>query len=173
MKSNMLALVLVMIGAVNTSMGVFNIDPIDSLGNATFDWVSKILYLVILVAVLNILFDRNFYLPFLGESVFPCNVLKEHVPENATTQVRVNVTPNTPVVYWAAEPGEFADRDWNQAYAKYTNSGITKSDARGVAVMSVREPTGYNVPGKSLSPHVHYRECLNNNMLGEVKTLLV
>jgi uncharacterized membrane protein YuzA (DUF378 family) len=173
MKTNTTILLLVLLGAINTSMGLFDIDPIDWLGYKTSDWVSIVLYLVILLATLNVLFDRNFYLPFLGKTIFPCNVLRENIPDNVTKLVEVDTRPNTFIIYWAAEPSDTDNRDWDEVYVDYTNAGVVRSDENGIAKMFVRSPTGYEVPVGKLDSHIHYRECLDNYVLGEVKTVKV
>jgi protocatechuate 3,4-dioxygenase beta subunit len=83
----------------------------------------------------------------------------------------IRVSPNTKVVYWAAEPTngvlQFADK----AYAGYNNAGVALSDQGGNVVLKVREPQPYTIPLGSMKPHIHFRECNMTGFLGPVKTV--
>jgi hypothetical protein len=134
------------------------------------------------VSVYMFIMDRNFYLPFLGYSAYPCASLAEKTPLNPDVSVTVKVPPHVNVIYWASEPTSVVKEpvtDPWQAYALYENAGVAKSDANGVAVLQVRRPVTYNVPNmgifgkKTLKQHVHYRYCELPGMLSEVKTTFV
>lgn len=131
--------------------------------------------LIGLSAIYN-MFSRDYYLPFLGDAVYPCGVLKSKTPENPDTEVIVNTQPGNSVIYWAAESREddrIVDNPW-LAYGQHTNAGVTTSDNQGKAILRFRRPASYRVPsGKVLDPHVHYRVCLGNGMLGSVETVLI
>ena len=126
-----------------------------------------------LIAALSLVFRRNVYLPFLGESIYPCDNLVDKTPDSAELTVTVTDVPaGTKVVYWAAEPSTSIVSDPWKAYGKYENSGVATSDASGKAVLSVRKPTGYKLPsGRELKPHVHYRFCQKPGMLSEIRTI--
>jgi uncharacterized membrane protein YuzA (DUF378 family) len=171
-KLHILAIVLVLLGAMNTTAGLFETNPIMRLGNSTDRSVSTTLLVLIGLSTLYIFFNRSTYLPFLGETVFPCATLTKRTPKGANLNIMVKTKPNTKVVYWAAEPSANTERDPQKAYASYKNSGVAIADNNGKAVLSVRRPTGYNVPFKKLDSHVHYREG-EMNMLGEVRTVVV
>jgi hypothetical protein len=97
------------------------------------------------------------------------------IPLNADTQVKIEVAPNSNVIYWAAEQHkEVMDNPW-VAYAENSNAGVVKSDVNGVAVLKFRKPASYKVKSglKTLAPHVHYRVCNVPGMLSEVKTVFV
>jgi hypothetical protein len=123
------------------------------------------------------MFNRDTYLPFLGQMVAPCSVLSESTPSGSTLEVKVIVSPNSKVMYWAAEPAnEKYEKinNWKQAYLNYDNAGVTTSDAEGVAVLKVRDPQSYRVPFKGrLDPHVHYRVCGEAGWLGRIQTVKV
>lgn len=171
---HMLAIVLVLIGALNWGFTAGDYNLVEKLANITHKNVATVIYILVALSALYLMFNRNTYLPFLGKTAFPCGLLKEGTPDKATHQVEVSTgIPNSAVVYWAAEPSESADRYYTVAYGEYENSGVTRTDAAGVAKLSVRKPTGYNVPSKSLEAHIHYRTCLKNGLLGEVKTVFV
>ena len=140
--------------------------------------VSFIVILCIVASIIYNMFNRNFYLSFLGCSVYPCGSLAEKVPRNADTTVTVQVKPNVNVIYWASEPSptenQPIDNPWD-AYANYDNSGVVKADSTGKAVLSFRNPSTYQVGlmNKTLQQHVHYRECRHPGMLSEVKTIMI
>ncbi|VBB17716.1 hypothetical protein YASMINEVIRUS_179 [Yasminevirus sp. GU-2018] len=172
-KLHIVAIILILLGAVNTTTCLFDVNLVQGLGNYTHDSVSSALYVLIGLSVLYIMFDRSTYLPFLGESVFPCHILAPRTPVGADQQVKIKTRPNTKIVYWAAEPDKNSDRGYQEAYKSYQNSGVVVSDRKGVAVLQVKKPSGYKVPFSKLGAHIHYRECVNKNMLNEVKTVFV
>ena len=140
--------------------------------------ISFIVILIIVASIIYNLFDRNFYLPFLGWSVYPCGSLAEKVPNKADTTVTIQVKPNVNVIYWASEPSSSEnqpiDNPWD-AYANYDNSGVVKADETGKAVLHVRNPSSYQVGlmNKTLKRHVHYRECRHPGMLSDIKTIMI
>jgi hypothetical protein len=140
--------------------------------------ICTILQIVLVISILMVGFSRNFYLPFLGWSVYPCGSLAEKVPADANVSVMVKVPPNVNVIYWATEPNENTaqpiSNPWD-AYANYDNSGVVKANSNGNAILRVREPSSYNVGllNKTLKRHIHYRICHHSGMLSEVKTAFI
>jgi len=165
----MLAFGLLILAALNCGfMGLLHINMIERLVGKV---VAKILYLLIGAAALYLVFNRDTYLPFLGEAVFPSSVLQTQTPSGATRTVKVTVKPHTKIVYWASEPGDnLSKKYFDIAYGKYENAGVTTSDASGVALLKIREPQSYKVPLKTLKPHVHYRTVKTSGFLGPVRT---
>jgi uncharacterized membrane protein YuzA (DUF378 family) len=137
-----------------------------------------IIYGLVGVAAVLVLFaGRNAFLPFLGPTIFPCAALEERTPEGADTTVKVHTQPGAKVVYWAAEP-QNEDlkevKDWRGAYAGFKNVGVATADESGLALLQVRKPQPYTVPlMKHLNSHVHYRVCLPEGELDEVKTVFL
>lgn len=168
------AMVFVLAGAVNWLMtGIFGVNLVRSLlGQGVLAWF---VYLIIGVAGLALLFRRDTYLPFLGETHLSCAVLQNRDPPGATLSVRITVPPNKKVLYWAAEPASDALKDvltWKDAYRGYENAGVTTSRPDGVAILKVRAPQSYTVPFRGvLSPHVHYRVCEEAGWMGRVETV--
>lgn len=175
-RLEMLTLLLIVIGALNWGLvGLFNFNLVSFIGKHTFSWVEKFVYILVGVSSLVHIVSRNFYLSFLGESVFPCNSMLPKTPEHADTEVKITTTPNSNVVYWAAETHkEVMENPW-VAYAEYSNAGVTRSDVNGVAVLKFRTPASYKVAHglKTLAPHVHYRVCQYPGILSEVKTVMI
>ena len=141
-------------------------------------FISFVVVLIVVASIIYNMFNRNFYLSFLGCSVYPCGSLAEKVPRNADTTVTVQAKPNVNVIYWASEPSPTVnqpiDNPWD-AYANYDNSGVVRADSTGKAVLSFRNPSTYQVGlmNKTLKQHVHYRECRHPGMLSEVKTIMI
>src|SRR6056300_688801 len=59
-----------------------------------------IIILSVVASIIYNIFDRNFYLPFLGWTAYPCGSLAEKIPRGADTTVTVQVKPNVNVIYW-------------------------------------------------------------------------
>jgi uncharacterized membrane protein YuzA (DUF378 family) len=173
----MFTLFLVVVGAFNWGLvGAFDFNLVSWIAKYTFASLENIVYVLVgLSALFNIL-SRNFYLPFLGDTVFPCESMVTKVPVNADTQVKVETTPNTNIIYWAAETHkEVMDNPW-VAYAENSNAGVVRSDINGVATLKFRKPASYKVGMtglRTLSPHVHYRVCSYPGMLSEIKTIFL
>ena len=135
-----------------------------------------IILLSLVASIIYNIFDRNFYLPFLGWTSYPCGGLAEKIPRDADTTVTVQVKPNVNVIYWGSEPKtneeQPIDNPWD-AYANYENSGVVRADAQGKAVLHFRNPSIYQVGlmKKTLNKHIHYRECRHPGMLSSVKTV--
>jgi uncharacterized protein len=173
-RVEIITLLFIVIGALNWGLvGLFDFNLVKFVASYTFSWVEKLVYVVVGLSSLVHIISRNYYLSFLGESVFPCDSMMEKTPENADTEVKIQTTPNANVVYWAAETHkEVSENPWI-AYAEYSNAGVTRSDVNGVAVLKFRTPGSYKVKHglKTLAPHVHYRVCKFPGMLSEVETV--
>lgn len=156
-------------------IGLFKFNIITWLSKKTFKSIDIFIYLLIGIAALYFILSRDFYLPFLGETVFPCEPLPEKIPDNADLRTTIKVEPNSNVIFWASESSteDIVDNPWS-AYVNYKNSGITRSDDDGTVDLRVRTPTSYKVPtGRILKPHIHYRVCKKNGFLGRVETTYV
>jgi len=167
------AMILVLVGGLNWGLiGAFRVNLVDRIfGKGAV--AAKVVYVVVGLCALAIAFNRDTYLPFLGESVFPCAVLSDQVPPGATRSVQVNAEPGSKIVYWASEPGEGIS-DWKIAYGKFANAGVATADNTGVATLKVREPQAYTVPFKGrLESHVHFRVCGPTGFVGRIKTVFL
>lgn len=147
------------------------------------------IYIVFFVCALYLAFQRNTWLPFLGESVLPSALVPLKV-NSGDTEVTVRVRPEAKVVYWAAKPSsskgtkvpsgtllssEGSVPEVNTAYDDYSNSGVTQANIDGIAKLAFNKGTDYEVPGgKVIQSHVHYREMdLEYGMMGPVQTVFV
>jgi uncharacterized membrane protein YuzA (DUF378 family) len=145
------------------------------LGKGT--WGLRAMYLLVGVAALSMAFNRDTYLPFLGETHFPCSLLQEQTPPGATRSVQVRVEPNAKVLYWATEPsdGSVDIKPYDIAYGGYKNAGVAIADHNGFVNLKVREPQDYKVPLKGrLEQHIHFRTCSDTpGFIGRIKTVYV
>ena len=139
-----------------------------------------LVYLAILTAGLYFILKRNFYLPFLGRTVYPCEQdmdVEESRPANWDIRKEIKTTPKSKVIYWAAKSNKKHYDTPEEAYGKFPNKGVTRSDNKGNATLYVKKPSGYTVNrfgfNKELEPHIHYRICLGGGLLSQVKTSYV
>jgi uncharacterized membrane protein YuzA (DUF378 family) len=169
------AMILVLVGALNwLGIGLLGVNVVEKAVGKT---VGRGIYVLVGVAAVSIMFNRDTYLPFLGDTVLPCTTIPERVPPGATKEVHVPAPAGSKILYWAAEPTMEELKqipDWQQAYNKYENAGVTTTDSTGIAILKVRNPQPYKVPMKGqLPPHVHFRICDGTGMLGRVKTVFL
>lgn len=174
--THLIAVSVVLVGAVNAGVyGLAKWNPLQTLLGLTF---SRLIYVVIALCALYVGTHRETYLPFLGETVVPCSVLKDQVPEHADTAVQLHgLTPGKKVLFWASEPatdGLGRIKDWRRAYLEFANAGVTTVDDGGHATLNIRKPQPYTVPIKGrLETHVHWRICGDNGFLGPVEITAV
>ena len=173
-KFRMVLMILIILGSVHLLALAFSVNVLERVfGSSSI--VPRVLYVVIGLSALAIAFDRDTYLPFLGPTVVPCALIPETIPKGADTTIEVVVAPGAKVLYWAAEPstdGLKKITDWRGAYLEYMNAGATKADSDGTAVLLVRNPQPYTVPWKGrLEPHVHFRVCGENGLMGRIQTV--
>ena len=169
-------IVLVLVGGVNwLSIGTSGQDLVRlALPPRHAKWV----YIIIGVAAFSLLFSKDMYLPFLGETVLPGGSLQQKTPQSANDQVSIKTTPNAKVVYWATEPNPTQGKSlpsWEEAYDEYENSGVAVADDQGNAILRFRgTPQAYTVPihGR-LEPHIHFRVSGKNGMLGPVQIMFI
>ena len=175
-----IAMVLVIVGALvwliyGATAGRVNVvERLFGKGGA----IARAVFILVGLAALYVMFDRDLYLPFLGETVIPNGALPEKTPERWTEKATVTVPANTKVVFWAAEPvsqGSMGEiKGPAEAYGAYENAGVTISSADGVAELRVRSPQSYKVPMRGvLQPHIHYRIYTSDGMLGRIKTVFL
>lgn len=171
-----IAMILILIGALNWLLiGLFQFNIVEVLLGRGM--IARAIYIIVGISALCIMFDRDTYLPFLGETVLPCSLLPDRVPPGASKEVHVTAPPGAKILYWAAEPAMENLKqinDWKIAYAKFENAGVTHADVNGYAILKVRSPQAYVVPWKGrLEPHVHFRICGDNGMMSRIKTVFL
>lgn len=173
---NMVIMTLVLIGGLNwLSIGVLGVDAV-RLGLVPRH--AKWIYILIGVAALTLVFRRDIYLPFLGETIVPGGALAEKTPQNANDQVTITTIPGAKVLYWASEPNPTQGKDvpnWDEAYSEFENSGVAIADGAGNAILRFRgPPQAYKVPIMGvLESHVHFRVCDPSGVMGRVQTKMI
>lgn len=166
-KVHMMAVALLVIGGL---LGLWCWRKRSFWGNA--------LAVLIALAALYIGTQRDSYLPFLGETVIPCSVLRDRIPDHADLEVTVDhLKPGAKVIFWAAEPateGLAKIQDWQRAYLDLANAGVATVTAAGTATLRIRKPQPYTVPlmGR-LESHVHWRSCQDGGFMGPVQITAV
>ena len=168
------AILLLIISSIN--IGISMIADVDIL-NKILGSYEKYFYILSFVSALYIMWDRDTYLPFLGRTIIPCNILKDSIPSDAIKIISVDIKkPNTKVLFWAAETlkNPSVVNNYIDAYNDFSNSGVATSDINGIVKFSVRDPQSYTVPFKGiLQPHIHFRICDGLGTLGRVKTIFL
>jgi hypothetical protein len=163
-----------MLGALNyLTIAAFRFSIIQKI--TVKESFAEMVYFIIGICALYVVFNRDTYLPFLGETIIPCNVLQNSSPKDATKKITLQTLPNSKVVFWASEPSETGMIvDYKEAYGEFLNSGIATSNDDGIVEINIREPQPYFVPIKGiLNPHVHYRVCDGKGTLGRIKTVFL
>jgi len=99
-------------------------------------------------------------------------------PDITDYEVKVDIKSkkNTWICYWAAN---YTD-DYNkiktakQAYDKFQNHGLVKTDESGKAVLTLNCPQPYSVDGITYPRHVHYCHLNKNNLWSDdIQTVIV
>ena len=179
-RLHMVLMLLVIVGSINWGLvGLFNLNLVDVLStnlnkllNTTLP-INNAIYVLVAIAGIWLAMNRNTWLPFLGSSVLPANLLQLKKPEKSDKVVTIQTEmPNTKVVYWASLPkGDKPPVE--EAYSDYSNSGVVMTDDKGKAELPILTGSSYVVPsGKEISRHVHYRLAgLPWGMVGKVMTV--
>ena len=175
-KGYMIIVLLVLIGSINwLSIGATGQDLVRLVLPPRF---ARWIYIVVGLAALPLLFSRDVYLPFLGETLVPGAALEQRTPQNANDQVTLTTKPGAKVVYWVTEPDPTRGKElasWDVAYGAYENSGGAVADDTGKAILRFRgPPQAYRVPMRGrLEPHVHFRVADAHGFMGSVQTLFL
>lgn len=174
-KLYMIGALLLVIGGLNWGIVALTGGDLVSSVFGRGSVIARGVFLLVALAAAFVVFKRDYYLPFLGETHVPCSVLADKTPENADTTIGVRVRPGAKVVYWAAEPANEdlkTVNNYREAYLEYRNAGVATADEDGNATLKVRTPQGYTVPMKGqLPPHIHYRECDGRGFMKAIVTV--
>lgn len=177
----MVCIILVLIGGLNWGLvGIFDFNLVTKI--SYYPMIEKVIYMLVGIAALVLIVNRDTYLPFLGETVYPAPV-NDIAPVIRSTPIAIslkNLPSNTKVVYWAAlplsltHPADYIYSNPDEAYGDYSNSGVGTSDDNGILVVKINNPARYKVGFKgTLDAHLHYRYWKQNDLLSKVYTLKV
>jgi len=158
----MVVIIVVLIGALNWGLiGAININLVQqfsSLFNQNSYMVSRIIYIIVGLCSLLLIFNRDTYLPFLGEAVIPEQKLSTPEIKDEVKVVLKNLPSDVKVIYWAAQSSDNTFDNPIDAYGDYSNQGVVISNNNGEATLIFNKPAAYKIPsGRTLKPHVHYR----------------
>ena len=170
-----ICVILVIVNSINSGLQVNGFNMIKKLANCIKNILNvdleNTLYLLCALAAVYLATLPNFWLPFLGNSILPHQLIKLKKNSKFDTILKVKVPNNSKVAYWAANPSD--DTPFvTTAYGKYNNSGIVMANDNAIVELKVVKGSGYHVPsGRYIQPHVHYRVLnIGNGMMGPVKT---
>lgn len=153
MYISLLARVLLIIGGINYLF--FSL----LCKNKDCTYFIRILYSLIGFSALYLMFNRDYYLPFLGKCVIPVGPKK---PSENLVKIKLsNLPPNTYVMYWGSKKSEAIFENPIDAYKDYSNNDIGKTDNNGDIIIELECPSKYKVSKfglkRELKRHIHYR----------------
>ena len=125
------------------------------------------------LSALILFLRRDYYLPFLGNTVMV--IPNNKISENSIKVTLSGLPPNVNVVYWASKSDENVFANFTQAYGDLSNSGTKRTDDNGNIIIDIECPSEYNIKKfgivqKKLKKHVHYRYELSPGMFSRVYT---
>ena len=167
---------LVLAGAINWGAVALGVNLVELIANKLRNYhdmpYEKITYMIIAMAAIFLATDREFWLPFLGDSVLPHQLIPLKSVNKYDTIVKVQVPRNSKVAYWAANP-HAETPNVSTAYGEFNNGGVVMADDKGIAELKVVKGSGYIVPsGRYIAPHVHYRVLSSEHaMMGPVNKI--
>lgn len=154
----LLARLLVVLGSINyLFLATVNVDVFKYIKHPI---ILRGVFLLIGLAAAFFLFNRDYYLPFLGEAVIPLGPSK---PLQNLTKIKITGLPsNTLVIAWGADESKETFNDPFAAYGDYANHEVVKSDENGEATVELVCPSEYHVKRfgikkQKLDKHIHYR----------------
>lgn len=135
------------------------------------------------VAAILLIFQKDFWLPFLGDTILPAELIPvKDIKQEGGLTVQVDAPRHSKVIYWAAQSIGNLDTSTaigpKQAYGDFSNSGVVLADDNNKATLHVHTPRGYTVEkptGKLTLPrHIHYRIAdPTGARIGPVQSLFV
>ena len=156
----MIVIFLILVGSVNwLAVGLTDTNLVRLVLPLKY---ARWLYIIIGLAAIPLLFHRDMYLPFLGETFMPGGVMAIKTPQNSNDQITIDAVPGAKIAYWASEPDPNQGSTLptsEEAYGEFENSGVVVADTSGKAILRFRgPPQAYSVPFKGrLEPHIHFR----------------
>lgn len=176
-KIKMLVTAVVIIGAINwgtTALGYNLVEMLSKFINTSLKTdlpIDKAIYILVALCGITLASKRTTWLPFLGTTILPSNLVTKQTPDKANKKIKVKVQPNAKVAYWAATGKDKNDQNVFDAYGNHINSGVVVADNKGNAELQIIEGGGYKVPnGKRIPRHVHYR-VVGNSIMERVNTV--
>lgn len=170
----MIVIFLILVGSVNwLAVGLTDTNLVRLVLPLKY---ARWLYIIIGLAAIPLLFHRDMYLPFLGETFMPGGVMAIKTPQNSNDQITIDAVPGAKIAYWASEPDPNQGSTLptsEEAYGEFENSGVVVADTSGKAILRFRgPPQAYSVPFKGrLEPHIHFRVTRPDGFLEPVQVV--
>lgn len=176
---NIIFILILIIASINWSLSINNYNLVEILNtyiNNTFNInvpINNYIYYIIAIIAILVAFNRDIWLPFLGETVLPSSLIPLSTPNNYNKVLTIQADPNSKIIYWSSLPDENNKiPDVSIAYKDYSNCGCVMSNDKGEALLSIVEGTSYKVPIKNeIKKHVHYRVFNESGILSKVYTI--
>jgi hypothetical protein len=108
--THMVLLTILIIGCLNWGTTAFGYNLVKMLSNVininlhTKYPIDKFIYIIISVIALYIASNIHFWLPFLGDTVFPTSLVPFKTITNSNRNITIHTKPNTKIAFWAALP---------------------------------------------------------------------
>lgn len=142
--------------------------------------ILKLIVIIVVVFAIMLAINRDTYLPFLGKTILPLNVIvPEKVPQGANVDYVIllnGVKDGTKVIYWGANTlNNSIKTNPIEAYNNYVNTGVAIV-SNGKAKITFFCPDKYKSTNSNFKintrRHVHYRlQCPETGILSSVLTL--
>jgi uncharacterized membrane protein YuzA (DUF378 family) len=180
-KIYLIAAIILLIGGLNWGLiGLFGVNGVEAINNYTFQSVlfEQVVYILVGLASIYMMFNRTYYLPFLGKTVMPNGIVTEYQTSSPTAKtftINQHLEGGSHVIVWAALSKKNSDvTDYLQAYGDYSNYAVAKI-VNNSAIVKLDCPQEYyvdkfGVKRSVLSKHLHYRVVYNNGIFSDIKT---
>ena len=160
---NLIAKVLLILGGINYLF--LSLANMDLFSLVKIPMLVKTIFILIGLSALYFMFNRDYYLPFLGETVQPLPKFTNQITstgEPIYVDVKLSGLPkNVRLLYWAAKGNDDVLDNPIKAYGNYGNYGMAETDNNGNTIFSINCPAEYKVSkfgfSTKLAKHVHYR----------------
>ncbi len=174
---------LLLIGGLNLLIqGFFKYNPLEQLSYHVFDneYLEHAIYIIIGLSALYLLFNRNYYLPFLGPTVLPPSSFQYYKNPSHTQEIPLDIKcpKAVKIVYWGAKADKSGTvyESPSDAYDTYENYGVSPV-INGKSILYIQYPSSYKVSKflstQQLDKHIHYRIIGSDGWLSEVKTIFI
>ena len=99
----------------------------------------RILSTLIGISALYLVFNRDYYLPFLGHTVIP--ISSRSKPSENLKQIKLtNLPPNTIVIAWGSQESDKTFENPFEAYGDYVNTDIKTTNDKGEVIIELSCP---------------------------------
>lgn len=134
-KQYFILMLIVLISAINYGfIGFFNFDLIKQLEKINL-LVPKIIHIIISLCGIYLLLNPKTYMPYMTNTLHPCDTITDHVPNNYSEKYKLKVPPNSLVIYWSNEKDNYLlnnhPEPWHE-FKNYPNTGILRANEYGI-----------------------------------------